>query len=119
MFPFPLLAVRRLYGALADSAGRFEVGVVVVFFGVGVGSGVAVETERLRHANLAGAVERATLNAEDELMQHLAALPADAMVCGCVRSEALSQGSIITKVHHRRHKGPMAIEQHDKKASPL
>lgn len=58
------------------------VGVVVVFFGVGVCGGVAVERERLRHANLAGAAERTTLKPEDELMQDLAALPADAIVCG-------------------------------------
>ena len=79
-FPFPLLAGRRLNGALAVGAGRFCVGVVVVFFGVEIGGGVAVETARLKLANLAGAAERARVNPEDDLTQHLAALPADGIV---------------------------------------
>ena len=91
-FPFPLLAGRRLKGPLAVGAGRFCVGVVVVFFGVEAGGGVAVETARLMPANLAGALERARFNPEDDLMQHPAALPAEAIVAVCVGSEAVSQG---------------------------
>ena len=43
-------------------------------------------------ANLAGALERARFNPEDDLMQHPAALPAEAIVAVCVGSEAVSQG---------------------------
>lgn len=87
-FPFPLLVGRRLNGALAVCAGRFCVGVVVVFFGVGAGGGVAVETARLRCTRRSGVAERARLSPNEDRMLHLAALPAVAISCFWERSEA-------------------------------
>lgn len=77
-----LLAGLRLYGSLFAGAGRFCVGVVVVFFGFGVGGGVdVVATPRLSCAQRSGAAERDRRRPKDELMQHLAALDAEAIVC--------------------------------------
>lgn len=56
---------------------------MVVFFGVGVGGCVdVVATPRLRDAKDACAGERAKLSVEDDFMQHLAALDAEAIMCG-------------------------------------
>ena len=78
-----LLDGLRLYGGLFAGAGRFCVGVVVVFFEVGVAGGVdVVATPRLRDANLAGVAERVSDKLGEDLMQHLAALDDKAIMCG-------------------------------------
>lgn len=54
---------------------------MVVFFGVWVGGGAdVVATPRLSCAQRSGAAERDRREPEDELMQHLAALDAEAIV---------------------------------------
>ena len=82
VFALALLAGLRLYGGLLAGAGRFCVGVVVVFFGVGLGDGVdVVATPRLRYANRAGAADRVNDRPDEDPIQLLAALDAEAMVC--------------------------------------